>query len=157
MKKGSNFQPESYSLTRLNEVMKKRSEFKRCAGRNKWIFEELKNYLLYSKPRPWMKKEGEFIVGEVWEQYLGTVYHKHTKHVYTCLYVASEGLAVSKHGHTEVFTNGTVKKTKEFYLFSDGKIEFCGKDMSHELTNYSDKPIYVISVKVTGRGHKKNG
>lgn len=154
MAKKRDFQPESYSLTRLREVMKKRSEFESPAGNNRWIFEELINYLMYSAPRPWVKEEGEEIIGEVWEQYLGTVCYKHKKHIFTCLYVANDGLAVANHGHLEIMPTGEIKKTREFYVFPNGDIEYCGKDMRHELVNNYGEPIYVISVKATGRGHR---
>ena len=120
-----------------------------------WISHELQNLLEFTQPHDWVKKEGELFAGNVLEQYIGTVYHKHTKHVYTCLYIASDGPAVFRHGHAEVLPNGDIKKTKEWYIFSDGHIEFCNKDDVHDLVNNSNKPIYVISVKVTGRGHRR--
>lgn len=148
------FYPKRFSYLDAINLTSKRDELE-CSRRDKWLFEELRHLLEYSDLHEWTKKTDKLVVGSVLEQYLGTVYHKHTKHVFTCLYVGSQGPAIMRHGHTEVYSNGTVKKTKEFYVFPDGHTEFCGKDMSHELENNSGEPMYVISVKITGRGHRK--
>lgn len=72
-------------------------------------------------------------------------------HKFEYLYVKSEGLVIDYHKHEESIHGGKqIMKIREFYIFPDGKIETCGKDCKHRLVNNYGKPIYVISLKISG-------
>ena len=65
----------------------------------------------------------------------------------------SQGLAIARHGHEELVHGGKqIRKIKEWYIFPDGKMSFCGKDETHELVNIYGKPIYVLSINVSSNG-----
>ena len=70
------------------------------------------------------------------------------------MYVASEDLVIDSHGHNEQIHEGKqVRKTREFYIFPDGRIEMCGKDCKHRLINDYGKSIYVLSLKICSNGN----
>lgn len=101
----------------------------------------------------------DVVFGEVWEQKLGIIKYHKTVHTFSCMYVPNQGLAISRHGHNQLVhttQHGDIKKTRELYIFyipsSLVEMKFCGKDEMHELINNYGEPVYVISVKVTGRG-----
>ena len=96
------------------------------------------------------------VVGELWEQEIGTFKYKDTIHVFTYMYLPKTGWAVRTHGHNEIVHGVHVKKGKELYIFYvpafTVRMEFCGKDEEHELYNAYGAPIHVLSVKIKGRG-----
>ena len=114
------------------------------------------------KKGKWLKKPvdvSDVTIDEVWEQNLGTIKYHKTIHTFSCMYVPNQGLAIREHGHNQLVhkdRNGDIKKTRELYIFyvpsSLVEMKFCGKDEKHQLCNNYGCPVYVISVKVTGRG-----
>ncbi len=134
-------------LEGIREVMRKLYCGK---GPNENFWNELECVLKCNpKNREWKRMEGENILGEVWIQDIGAFYHKHTVHRFSYLYVQSQGLAVAEHGHEELFHDGKqVKKLSEWYIFPDGRIEFCRRGETHKLVNNYTEPIYVLSIKV---------
>lgn len=153
---------QPFDMKCLNEIRKLRKGNK-CyfsAGANSSFWDELECILKCNpKSHTWAKKDNDDIVlGEVWYQRVGEFYYKHTVHKFEYMYVESvesEELVIGWHGHEEKVNNGKqTKKIREFYIFSDGKIEMCGKDCKHRLINNYGKPFYVLSLKIcSNRSH----
>lgn len=147
--------PKPFDMEKLNEIRKLRASM--YCGRDNWLFwKELEAILEDngSETKEWTKLEKDDVVlGDVWTQPIGVFYYKNTVHTYSYLYVETpEGLVIDEHGHSELVHDGRdVKKTKEWYIFPDGRMEMCGKDDTHKLRNNFRKPIYVISLKITNR------
>lgn len=118
---------------------------------------ELNNVLKETYNPKWEKRQiDELTLNEVWEQKLGVIKYHKTTHTFSCMYVPNQGVAISKHSHNQLVHNGkNIKKTRELYIFYvPSKIlemKFCRKDETHELCNNYGEPVYVISVKITGR------
>jgi len=83
--------------------------------------------------------------GKVWRQDIATITYHKEKHIFSYLYVESSGVAVGLHGHKDA--KHPERKTTEFYLFPDGRIEVCKAGGEHALVNEYGRPIYVLSVK----------
>ena len=141
------------SLKSLYEI--RRNMTSKHGGRcpNSSFFDELESIISNrTLEYQWVKKPKEGVVkGDVRECLIGKFYHKRTVHIFTCLYAEydpEQEVVIDSHGHEEKFPRGKkVKKIKEWYIFQDGKVEFCDKDELHQLVNDYGKPIYVISVK----------
>ncbi len=140
----------SFNRACLEEIREEMCKFYWGEGPNKSFWDELECILkCIPRNRVWEMMQGENIQGEVWSQPIGAFYHKHTVHRFSYLYVQSQGLAVAEHGHEEPFHDGKqVKKLSEWYIFPDGRMEFCKKGETHKLINNYGKPIYVLSIKV---------
>lgn len=145
-----------FDMNCLEIIRRFRSEMY-CGGNNRTFWDELE-YILksdgYSQSNEWERMENDDIVlGEVWTQPIGEFYYKNTVHKFAYLYVESQGLAIARHGHEEPVHGGEqVRKIKEWYIFPDGKMRFCGKDETHELINSYGEPIYVLSIKISSNG-----
>ena len=85
----------------------------------------------------WIQKPKEGIVlGEVWECEIGVFLYKRRVHIFTLLYVENDGLAIGEHGHYELCQDKKTKKpVKEWYIFPDGRVIFCGNNERHSLEN----------------------
>lgn len=153
-KQRNDLQP--FNMERVNEIREIRGE--RDSIKSFW--NELEIILKNKDPtkNEWERMDNDEVVkGEVWSHPIGEFYYKNTVHIFSYLYVESQELAIDLHGHYEPANNGKqTRKVKEWYIFSNGKYTFCGKDCKHRLFNRSNGPIYVLSVKVKRRGHKKN-
>ena len=145
------------------DSIKEIRDLARKKDRNYFIFvDELEKILKTQKNGKWLKKPvdvSDVTIDEVWEQNLGTIKYHKTIHTFSCMYVPNQGLAIREHGHNQLVhkdCNGDIKKTRELYIIyvpsSLVEMEFCGKDEKHQLCNNYGCPVYVISVKVTGRG-----
>lgn len=108
----------------------------------------------YSLNNEWERMENDdVVIGEVWQQNIGTFSYKHTEHRFSCLYIESKGLAIKSHGHYEPANYGKqFRKVKELYVFPDGHVHVCRKDATHQLFNSFDGPIYVFSIKICSNG-----
>lgn len=152
MQQQNDLQLLPFNKVRLKELRRVRG--KKDAFKSFW--DELETVLKCKHPRSneWERMEkDDIVVGEVWSQVIGEFYYKHTIHKFSYLYVESQGLAIDYHGHNEPANNGKqTRKTKEWYVFPDGSIQFCGKNSQHRLYNDYDKPIYVISIKISSNG-----
>ena len=141
-----------FNAKRLKEIRKLRGTYD--AFQSFW--DELETVLKCKHPKSneWERMDNDDVVlGEVWSQNIGEFYYKHTVHRFSYLYVESDGLAIAEHGHEEPVNNGNQRrKVKEWYIFPDGTISPCGKDEKHRLFNNYGKPIYVLSVKISGNG-----
>lgn len=136
------------SLKAIKKLRGKRDPFKT-------FWEELEAVLKCKHPKSnkWEQMEGDVILGEVWSQTIGEFYYKHKVHKFSYLYVKTQGLAIGRHGHNESANRGRqTRKVKEWYVFPDGSMHFCGKDQFHQLYNGYDGPIYVLSVKISRNG-----
>lgn len=138
----------------LNEMRRIMEDRYGCAGPVKDFLDELKKMFSIggTVSCQWVKKPKEGIVkGDVWECPIGQFYHKRRLHRFAYLYAEydpEKEVVIDSHGHQESFHGGKQgKKVKEWYIFPDGKVEFCDKDELHQLINNYGKPIYVISVK----------
>lgn len=140
-----------FDMARLNEFRKLMSDKYGGEGPNKSFWDELECILKCNpKSYEWERMvNNEMVLGEVWSQPIGEFYYKNTVHRFSYLYVESQGLAISEHGHEEPFHDGKqIIKVWEWYIFPDGKMELCKKDCTHKLVNDYGKPIYVISLKI---------
>ncbi len=148
----TDLRPQPFNMARLSEIRKTRG--KHDVFQPFW--DELEIILKCKNPRinEWDKMENDDVVlGEVWAQTIGEIYYRHTVHKFSYLYVKTNGLAIGKHGHYEPANGGKqIRKFKEWYVFPDGSIHFCGKDKEHQLFNSENSPIYVLSVKVGSNG-----
>lgn len=146
---------QPFDKKRLKEIRKLRKGNKHCfsEGANSSFWDELE-CILKCNPKSYVweqMKKDDIVIGEVWSQPIGEFYYKHTVHKFEYLYVKSEGLVIDYHKHEESIHGGKqIMKIREFYIFPDGKIETCGKDCKHRLVNNYGKPIYVISLKISG-------
>lgn len=148
-----------FDMECLDEMRRIMEDRHGCAGPVKDFLDELKKILsMGTVSCKWVKKPKEGIVkGDVWECPIGQFYHKRTLHRFAYLYAEydpKQEVVIDSHGHEEKGTDKEpfhggkqVKKVKEWYIFPDGKVEFCDKDELHQLINNYGKPIYVISVK----------
>lgn len=149
---------QPFDMKRLNEIRELRRGDK-CyfsAGANSSFWDELECILKCNpKSHIWVRKDNDdTVLGEVWYQRVGEFYYKHTVHKFEYMYVESEDLVIDWHGHNEQIHGGKqVKKTREFYIFPDGRIKMCGKDCEHRLINDFGKPIYVLSLKICSNGN----
>ncbi len=105
-----------------------------------------------SESYEWIKKPKDMIVlGDVWEYQIGTFNYKHRLHRFAYLYAEydeNQEMVIADHGHKELCNKGTqIKKVKEWYIFPDGRVEYCRKDAMHHLVNNYHEPIYVLSIK----------
>ena len=138
-------------LSKFNTI--KLNRLKNLIGPFNYFWDELEDVLKY-KNNNWKKLKNDIVVSEVWEQYIGQVFYKHTVHKFSYLYIENPGLAIKMHGHKEPANYGKqIRKIKEWYIFPDGTVEFCGKDEEHQLFNKFDHPIYVLSIKVSKKGN----
>ena len=147
----NDLRPSSFNQAKLKGIRRLRGNYD--AFRTFW--DELEMILKCNPPKrnEWKRMNNGFVVGEVWSQPIGEIYYKHTVHKFSYLYVQSQGLAISRHGHNEPANGGKqIRKVKEWYVFPDGTIHFCGKDEEHQLFNQYDAPIYVLSVKISSKG-----
>lgn len=151
-----------FDMERLNEIreLRKSRMQGKCyssSGENSSFLDELE-CILRCNPRSneWKKKEQTGVVrGEIWYQRIGEYYHDNTLHVFEYMYVKSENIVVDEHGHIiKVMIHGKeqIMKIREFYIFEDGKITMCRKNKKHKLVNHYGMPIYVISLKIYGKG-----
>ena len=152
-----------FDMKRLNEICKLRKlrmEGK-CysnSGENSSFFDELECILRCNptKNYEWEKKEQtEVVLGEIWYQRIGEYEYNNTLHVFEYMYVKSEGIVVDKHGHdtqVRIHDNLQTMKVREFYIFEDGKMKMCKKNEKHRLVNNYGRPIYVITLKIYGKG-----
>jgi len=108
----------------------------------------------YTKSNEWKKMvQSDIVKGEVWQQYIGAFYYRHTRHWFSYLYVETSGLAIDWHRNTEPANRGKQsRKVKEWYVLPDGTALFCGKDQMHQLFNEHEGPIYVLSIKTGSKG-----
>lgn len=150
---------QQFDMNCLNEIRRLRKGDK-CyfsAGANSSFWDELESILKNPENicNVWERKPNDDVVlGEVWYQKVGEYHYKHTVHVFEYMYVESEGLVIDQHGHNQRIHGGKqVRKTREFYIFPDGRIEMCGKDCKHRLINNYGKPIYVLSLKICSNGN----
>lgn len=156
-----------FDMERLNEIRelrKSRMQGKSysSSGENSSFFDELEDILKKrireEKPinNEWQKKEQTGVVrGEIWYQRIGEYAYDNTLHVFEYMYVKSEDIVVDKHGHdikVMIHNNLQTMKVREFYIFEDGKIKMCRKNEKHKLVNHYGRPIYVISLKIYGKG-----
>lgn len=142
---------QPFNMAHLEEIFEKRK-----SKRNDSIFRELKK-VMEKKSFPtyeWERLEGSHIIGSVWKQPIGEFYYKRKVHIFEYLYIGSCGLVINWHGHHEKANEKQKRKIKEWYIFSDGSMKLCDKDELHRLINDEGHPIYVISVKEKGRGHR---
>lgn len=148
----NDFRPMPFNKARLKEIRRLRG--KHDAFQSFWDELEILLKCKHPKSNDWERMENDDVVlGEVWSQTIGEIYYKHTVHKFSYLYVKSQGLAIGVHGHNEPANGGKqTRKVKEWYIFPDGSIYFCGKDEYHQLYNKYDKPIYVLSVKISSNG-----
>ena len=152
-----------FDMARLNEFRKLMSDMYWGEGPNKSFWDELERVLKCNpKSYEWSRMvNDEVVLGEVWCQHIGEFWHMNTVHIFSYLYVESQGLAIAEHGqehgHEEPFHNGKqVIKASEWYIFPDGKMELCKKDCTHKLVNEYGEPIYVISLKICSNAIIKN-
>ncbi len=144
-----------FDMECLEEIKKLRDEM-HC-GRANWSFWEELEFILKSNNEPrsnvWEKLvPDEVVIGDVWSCHIGDFYYANTVHRFTYLYVETPGMAIAEHGHSKRVHNGKhIKKTTEWYVYPDGRMEICKKDEKHSLNNRYGKPIYVLSVKVSNR------
>lgn len=137
-------------LNEMRQIMQDRYQSK---GPNYSFWNELEAILQFgTEKQKWIKKPKHGVVlGNVWECSIGGFYYKHTVHQFAYLYAEydpKQKVVIDSHRHQEPFHDGKqVKKIKEWYIFPDGKVEFCDKYEFHKLVNDYGKPIYVISVK----------
>ena len=149
---------QPFNMARLNEIREVRKKRRRMMrGDSHEVFWSELEAILHTKEQStkneWEQLENEFVRGKVWTQPIGNFYYHCTVHEYSYLYVESDGLAVDEHGHERRVHGGrNIQKIKEWYIFPDGSIEMCDKDEKHKLVNNYGHPIYVISLKVSGRG-----
>lgn len=143
----------SFDLAKLEEMRAIRAAMYR--GRDNWLFwDELESIITRKgyKTSEWTKieKDGVVVLGDVWEQPIGRFWYDKSVHEYAYLYTESTDVVIDWHGHNRLIQNGkNVLKTREWYTFPDGRMEFCPKDEKHRLVNTYGKPIYVISTKIT--------
>lgn len=141
-----------FNMARLREIQKARGKNDSC----QLFWDELAIVLKCKHPKinEWQRMENDdIVIGEVWSQPIGELYYKHTVHKFSYLCVASEGLAIRMHGHDEPANCGKqIRRVKEWYVFPDGMIHFCGKGQKHQLFNKNDHPIYVLSIKICSNG-----
>lgn len=148
-----------FDMECLEEIKKLRYEM--YCGRTNWAFWEELEFILtdssYSMYRAtnkgWEKLEkDEVVIGDVWSYHIGDFYYANTVHSFTYLYVETQGMAIAEHGHDKrVHLGKDIKKTTEWYVYPDGRMEICKKDEKHSLNNGYGKPIYVLSIKKTNR------
>lgn len=148
----NDLRPMPFNKARLKEIRRLRGEYD--AFQSFWDELEILLKCKHPKSNEWERMENDDVVlGEVWSQPIGEIYYKHTVHKFSYLYVKSQGLAIGRHGHNEPANGGKqTRKVKEWYVFPDGSIHFCGKDQEHQLFNKDDTPIYVLSVKISSNG-----
>lgn len=141
-----------FNQARLNEIRRLRGKYD--GFQSFWDELEIVLKCKHPKSNKWERMENDYVVlGEVWKQTIGEIYYKHTVHRFSYLYVKSHGLVIGRHGHNEPANEGKqTRKVKELYIFPDGLISVCGKDQEHQLYNKYDKPIYVLSVKISSNG-----
>lgn len=130
------------------------------AGEN-WAFinflYELEMLLKTLENSEWEKRPlDELSLNEVWQKNLGVIKYHKTTHTFTCMYVPNQGIAIRTHGHNQLVHDGKhIKKTRELYIFYVPskvlEMKFCRKNEVHTLYNDYGEPVYVISVKITGR------
>ncbi len=148
----NDLRPLPFNMARLKEVRKLRG--KRDSYKSFW--DELEIVLKCKNPQnnEWERMENDdVILGEVWSQTIGEFYYKHTVHKFSYLYVKSQGLVIGSHDHNEPANGGKqTRKSKEWYFFPDGTSFLARKGEKHHLINNDDKPIYVISVKISSNG-----
>jgi len=148
----NDLRPMPFNKARLKEI--RRLTGKCDAFQSFWDELEIVLKCRHPKSNEWERmKNDDVVLGEVWRQPIGEFYYKHTVHKFSYLYVKSQGLAIGGHGHNEPANGGKqTRKIKEWYVFPDGSIYFCGKDEYYQLYNKYDKPIYVLSVKISSNG-----
>ncbi len=145
---------KQFDLKELGELKQAVYSLYRGKVPNRSFWKEL-NSVIQTKTKSYkwhQKPKDDVVLGEAWELRIGEFYHKHTVHKFTYLYAEYDPeneIVIGLHEHKEVFHGvKQIKKVKEWYVFPDGKVEFCNKDKFHQLVNSYGKPIYVLSVKV---------
>ena len=122
-------------------------EIRDLARKNDRVFlnfvDELEKILKTQNPGEWFKNQVDVcdgILDEVWEQKLGTIKYRKTIHIFSCMYVPNQGVAIREHGHNRLVhkdNNGDIKKARELYIFyvpsSFVELKFCRKDETHQL------------------------
>jgi len=150
------FDLQQFNLAGLREIRKVRRKIHRYGDPYELFWNEIEAVLRTKPPyleNEWQKLEKDFVIGEVWSQPIGEFYYNHTVHRFSYLYVESSGVAIEEHGHEEPANGGKqMRKMKEWYIFPDGRSELCSKGETHRLVNNYGKPIYVLSIKIGGKG-----